>query len=311
MSLRILFEAWNRFFFEPQSPLPIAVFRILYGCLALANLVLLYPDWLTWFGTNAWVSIPAMAKLEPGVRLNLFTVLPADNRWITGLFWVFLACVLLLTAGFLTRINSVIVFLCLTSIHQRNLYILHGGDTFLRVAGFFLIFAPAGAALSLDRLIRVRSGRDSKDIQPKPPWAQRMIQFELALLYFVTFCWKSSGAPWVNGTAMYYIAHLDELRRFPIPSVLQNPLLLKIETWFTLAIEFSLGVLIWFKELRYPLLAIGALFHIYLAYWLNIPLFQWEVLSAYVLFIRPKDLERAWNFTRNRLKAVRPVKVRG
>jgi len=311
VSIRTLIEGWNRFFFAPQPPLPVALFRILYGCLAVANLVLLYPDWLTWFGTNAWVSLQTMSKLEPGVRLNLFTVLPAGNAWITGLFWVFLASAILLAMGFLTRINSVIVFLCLTSIHQRNLYILHGGDTFMRVAGFFLMFAPAGAALSIDRLIRIRRGREGPQVQAKPPWAQRMIQFELALLYFVTFCWKSSGAPWVNGTALYYVAHLDELRYFPVPSVLQNPVFLKIATWLTLAIEFSLGVLIWFKELRYPLLAIGVVFHIYLAYWLNIPLFQWEVLSAYVLFIDPKDLEHGLGFARRCRQTVTEVNLRG
>jgi hypothetical protein len=301
VSLRTLAAAWNRFFFAPQSPVPIALFRILYGCLVIANLILLYPDWLTWFGTRAWVSLSTMSKLEPGVRLNLFKVIPADDRWIAAVFWVFLAAAILLALGLFTRISTVVVFLCLTSIDQRNLYILHGGDTFLRVAGFFLIFAPAGAALSFDRLIRVRKGKESVAIQPKPPWAQRMIQFELALLYFITFCWKASGVPWVNGTALFYIVHLDEFRRLPVPAFLQNPTMLKIETWLTLAAEFSLGVLIWFKELRYPVLAIGVLLHLCLVYSLNIPLFQWEILSAYVLFVDPKDLERAGRYLSKRL----------
>ncbi len=295
MSVRTLAAAWNRFFFAPQSPLPIGLFRILYGCLVIANLILLYPDWLSWFGTRGLVSLSTMTALEPGRRLNLFSVLPADDHWILGLFWVFLVTAVLLALGLFTRISSIVVFLCLASIDQRNLYILHGGDTFMRVAGFFLMFAPAGAALSLDRLIRVRKGKESAEIRPRPPWAQRMIQFELALLYFVTFCWKASGAAWVNGTALFYVTHLDELRRFPIPDFLQNAVLLKIATWLTLAIEFSLGVLIWFKELRYPILALGLILHLCLEYSLNIPLFQWEILSAYVLFIDPEDLKRAWN----------------
>src|SRR6516164_2508385 len=77
-----------------------------------------------------------------------------------------------------------LVFLCLTSIQQRNLYITHGGDTFLRLAGFFLIFAPAGADFSVDRLIRIRRGKQDPGTQARSPWAQRMIQFQLALLYF-------------------------------------------------------------------------------------------------------------------------------
>ena len=87
-----------------------------------------------------------------------------------------------------------------------------------------------------------------------------MIQFELAMVYFATFCIKVRGAPWLQGTAMYYIYHLDEFRRFPVPAWLLGPTMLKLEGWAALVLEFSLGVLIWVKELRYILLALGVLF---------------------------------------------------
>jgi len=146
MRLRSLVEAWDKFFFVPQSTTPIALFRFLYGLLVIATILLLRPDWLSWYGTHAWVSLPTVLKAEPGTRLNLFAVLPQSDAWITALFWVFLGSAGLLAIGFLTRLNSLIVFLCLTSIQQRNLYITHGGDTFLRIAGFFLIFAPPASS---------------------------------------------------------------------------------------------------------------------------------------------------------------------
>ena len=300
MRLRRLAHAWNEFFFAPQRPTPISLFRILYGCCVLATLILLHPDWLTWFGVHSWETLSTIRQIEPGTRLNLFTVIPQSDAWINGLFWVFLASAVCLTAGFVTRLNTVVVYLCLTSIHQRNLYINHGGDTFLRVAGFFLIFAPAGAAFSVDRLLRIRRGKEGAEIQPRSPWAQRMIQFELALVYFTSFWWKSMGAPWVDGTALYYVLHLEEIRRFPVPHWIQQPVILKLGSWLALALEFSLGVLIWIKELRYPLLLAGLLFHLCLEYTLNIPMFQWDILSAYVLFVDPADLTRAWNWVRGR-----------
>ncbi len=300
MRLRSLFDAWNEFFFAPQSPLPIALFRVIYGLLVIATLTLLRPDWLAWYGPHAWVSLSTMHTLEPGTRLNLFAVIPQTDTWINAFFWIFLGSAILLTIGFLTRLNSVLVFLCLASLHQRNVYILHAGDTFLRVAGFFLIFAPAGAALSIDRLIRIRRGKEDASIQPRSPWAQRMIQFELALVYFATFCVKVKGAPWLQGTATYYILHLDEFKRFPIPSWFLHPLMLKLESWTALVLEFSLGVLIWVKELRYFVLTLGLLFHLSLEYSLNIPLFQWDILSAYILFIDPADITHAWNWLRTR-----------
>lgn len=292
MRLSTLCQAWNAFFFKPQSPVPIAVFRTLYGLCVLATVLLLRPDWLAWFGTHSIATLRTMSSMEPDWRIDLFAILPQNDLWIEAFFWVFLAFALMLTMGLLTRLSSVAVFLCLSTIHERNLFIVHSGDVFLRVAGFFLMFAPAGAALSLDRLIRIRLGKEGTEIEFKSPWAQRMIQFQLAMVYLVGFWWKSLGVPWVSGTALYYVIHLEQIRRFPLPSFLTYPLVLKLGSWLTLIFEGAFGVLIWIREFRYPLLAAGLVFHLCLEYALNVPMFQWDVLSAYVLFIDPRDLTR-------------------
>src|ERR1700678_135822 len=291
MTLRKLREAWDHFFFTPQSPVPISLFRIFWGICVSAKILLLHSDWLNWYGVHGWVTLQTMQLVEPGIRLNLFTVMPQDDRWIAAFFWVFLGCALLLTAGLWTRLSSIAVFLCLTSIQQRNLLILHGGDVFLRVSGFFLIFAPAGAAFSVDRLLRVRRGLEAAEIKPRPPWAQRIIQCELALMYLTSFFWKLKGQTWLDGTALYYVFHLHSLARFPLPRWIQSTALLKAGRWFTLALEFSLGVLIWFRRFRYPLLIVGLQFQISIEYALNLPMFSWDVLTAYVLFVDPSDLD--------------------
>jgi vitamin K-dependent gamma-carboxylase-like protein len=301
MTLRKLREAWDHFFFTPQSPVPISLFRIFWGICVSAKILLLHSDWLNWYGVHGWVTLQTMQLVEPGIRLNLFTVMPQDDRWIAGFFWVFLACALLLTVGLWTRVMSIAVFLCLTSIDQRNLLMLHGGDTFLRCAGFFLMFAPAGAAFSLDRLIAIRRGKQDRHIEPRAPWAQRIIQFELALLYLTSFFWKLKGHTWLNGTALYYVLHLHSIARFPLPHWLQSTALLKVGSWFTLALEFSLGTLIWSRRFRYPLLLLGLLFHLSIEYSLNLPLFEFDVLTAYILFVDPADLDHWWRAVRQRL----------
>jgi hypothetical protein len=303
--LRSFVDAWNNFFFTPQSPTPIALFRIIYGLAIVATLLLLRPDWLAWFGPEGWVTLHTMRTIEPGPRLNLFVLLPQTNGWINAYFWVFLASAFLLTIGLLTRFNSILVYICLASLHQRNLEITHGGDTFLRVAGFFLMFAPAGAAFSVDRLIRIWRGKEGAAVPLSSPWAQRMIQFELALVYFVSFCWKVQGVSWIKGTALYYVYHLDEIQRFPVPNWFLRPIILKLGSWWALILEFALGVLIWIKELRYPLLALGLIFHLFLEYSLNLPMFEWDVLTAYILFVEPADLTRFWNWIRDRVNAHR------
>lgn len=299
--MKSLRSYWNDFFFAEQSPTPIALFRIFYGLLVIATLLLLYPDWQAWYGPHAWISQATMHTVEPRMRLNLFAILPQSEACVWAFFWTFLTSAALLTAGLLTRLNSVIVFVCLASIQQRNLFITHGGDSFLRLAGFFLMFAPAGAALSLDRLICIRRGSETAVVRPRAPWAQRMIQIQLALMYFAAFCWKIKGPRWLDGTALFYVYHLEALGRFPLPHWLLRPLWIKVATWSAIAIEFSLGTLIWVKQLRYYVLALGLALHLAIEYSLNIPLFQWDVLSAYILFVDPADLTRAWNWAKHRV----------
>ncbi|HET9100704.1 MAG TPA: HTTM domain-containing protein [Acidobacteriaceae bacterium] len=298
MILARMREAWWRFFFAPQSPTPLALFRILYGACVTVTLILLHPEWLDWFGVHSWVTLQTMSRVEPGVRLNLFTMMPQNDTWVAAFFWIFLGFAILLTVGFWTRLSSIVVFVCLASVQQRNLYILHGGDVFLRVTGFFLMFAPAGAALSVDRVLRVRRKLEGAEIRPRAPWAQRMIQFELALMYFSSFLWKIKGGPWLDGTALFYVFHMHAIQRFPLPRWTQQLWILKLVTWYTLVLEFSLGILIWFRPFRYPLLLLGLLFHLSIEYSLNIPMFEWDVLTAYVLFIYPADLQRVGGVAR-------------
>ncbi len=309
MMLQTARKAWEQFFFAPQPPTPIALFRILYGACVSVTLILLHPDWLDWYGVHAWVSRATMKTLEPGIRLDLFALLPQDDRWIAAFFFVFLGFAVLLTIGLWTRISSVVVFLCLASIEQRNPFIAHGGDTFLRVAGFFLMFAPAGAALSLDRLIYAHREGKRLDLVASAPWAQRMIQLELALVYVMSFCWKMKGHAWLNGTALYYATHLHEIQRFPLPGWTQNSIVLRLGSWSTLVLEFSLGVLIWFRRFRYPLLLLGLVFHLSLEYAFNLPMFQWDVLTAYVLFIDSDDLARAWLWVRSLVAPIGRIRL--
>ncbi len=72
MSFRTALNAWNDFFFTPQSPVPIALFRILYGMVVAATLILLHSDCLNWYGVRGWVTLSTMSTVEPGTRLNLF-----------------------------------------------------------------------------------------------------------------------------------------------------------------------------------------------------------------------------------------------
>jgi len=311
MSWKTIARAWNEFFFAPQSPVPIALFRILAGLIVLIDAAMLSGDWLTWYGPRGLVTLAGTQQIEQGPRLNVFTILPQTEFWSNAVFYALVVSAILLLVGLFTRASSIAVFVLIASIHQRNLFITNSGDTLLRCSLFFLMFAPAGAALSLDRLRNIWKGKEGLEVRRRAPWAQRMIQIELALLYFMTFWNKTLGPAWVDGTALYYVYQLAEFRRLPVPGFLHDLALIKLETWFTLAAEFSLGVLVWIKELRYPILLLGVFLHLTLEYSINAPMFQWTTLALYVTFLDGAILARAWNWIRGSVnaRAQQPVLV--
>ena len=64
-------------------------------------------------------------------------------------------------------------------------------------------------------------------------------------------------------------------------------------------IELGLGTLVWFRELRYPVLLAGLCLHLGIEYAMNIPLFEWISIATYAVFIYPEDLSRAGEWIRH------------
>jgi uncharacterized membrane protein YphA (DoxX/SURF4 family) len=307
MTFRRLVRAWDAFLFAPVSPLPLAVYRVLLGALVIVSGLLLLPDAEALFGERGILPRADALQYDRLTRLSLLTWLPATPFWLYAFFGAHLLAAACLTFGFMTRLAAVLVWAGLVSIHYRNPAITHSGDAVLRVAAFFLMFAPAGRALSADRWLRVRRGAEPPG-PPAPiaPWAQRLIQIQLCVVYLSTVWWKLGGFAWIDGTAVYYASRLVEFERFPVPFVFEFRPVLKLLTWGTLAVEVALGTLVWFRDLRYPVLLAGLLLHLGLEYSMNIPLFQWAMLSAYVLFVDPRDVRRAADRVRRR-RGVKPA----
>lgn len=294
-------QAWNRWWFEPVSTSPIALFRICYGALVLLFVALLVPDIQVFFGrggpfttedaTRFWGNVPDYSVLlwypEPGA--------------VAAFFVIFTLAACCLTIGLWTRISAVIVFVGLVSIGHRNPLILHGGDTLLRIMAFYLILAPAGAALSVDRLIGLARGTAPAQPPLAPPWAQRLLQLQVAFVYAMTVLLKLKGGAWVDGTALYYTSRLEEFHRFPMPFVADSMLLVNLLTYWTLATELSLAFLIWVPGLRKFVLLNGVLLHLGIEYSMNVPLFAFAMMISYLTFV---DVDAVWQ----RMLAVAPLR---
>lgn len=309
MTFRRVVRAWDRFLFAPVSPVPIGIYRVLFGSLVLLNGLFLLPEVTTFFGEQGVLPVADALRYTRSPRINVLAWLPPDDRWVYSFLAAYLLAAVCLTIGFLTRLSAALVFVGLVSLHHRNMIVLNSADTILRLTSFYLVFSAAGRALSVDRWLRVRRGAEPPGPPaPAEPWAQRLIQVQLAVAYLATVYWKLQGHTWVDGTAVYYATRTHEFIRFPVPYVFDHLWTIKLMTWGTLAVEFALAVFVWFRDLRYPVLLAGLMLHLGLEYSMNIQLFQWVMISTYLLFIEPQDwrLAKAWLARRRRPRAAVP-----
>lgn len=296
--LRSPWHAWCRFWFAPISTVTIGLYRILFGLCVLQFVLLFAANAGDFFGTGAMLSPgTAQHQLWRGGQFWGPEPHPSVLFWITSplgvkLFFAALGvAALCLVVGFHSRISAIAVFVGLVSVGRANPLALNGGDVALRVSGFYLIFAPAGAALSVDRLLALARGAAPARPPLAPPWAQRLLQLQIALIYASTVLLKLKGHAWPDGTALYYTTRLEEFHRFPVPFLAHSMLLVNLATYWTLAVEISLAFLVWIPPLRAFVLLNGLLLHAGIEYSMNIPQFSAIMVISYVLYT---DVEGWW-----------------
>ena len=287
ISLPDLAAAWNAFFHTPEPPFTIALFRVLFGLVAIASAVLYLPHASFWLGPAGALSHERWMATYGGVLFSLFRWLPPGRGSIRAVFALHLLAATCLTLGLGTRVSAAIVFVTLTSIHHRHPEITHGGDSLMRMMSFLLIFSPAGDVWSLDALLAGTSAPTASS-----PWVLRLLQLQISFVYFQSFVAKLEGETWRQGTAVYWVSMVSDYRRRQVPAAMRTLWWSRLATWGTLALEFALGPLVWIGECRYPLVAAAALFHLGLEVLMNLQLFGAIMLAGLTTFVSPYDLER-------------------
>ncbi len=285
-------EAWNRFFFAPISPATLGLFRIVFGVVIFLAVLGRYPYRELFYTDHGIVSLATMDQYFQGPRWLYFRWLPESDPWLNLYFLGLMAAIVSLIVGFQSRVSSVLVFLGLISLSNRNFFIDNAGDDLMRINCFFLMFAPCGAAYSVDWWLRVRRGR--APVRWFSPWAQRMLQLQAAYLYFDTFVLKLPGEGWQDGTALFYAMNYIELRRFEFPFLFYYLWQFKLMTYSVLVGEFALALLVWFRRLRYWVLAIGIGLHLGINLTMQFPIFQYVMITSLINFFYPEDVERVF-----------------
>ena len=282
------FRAWNRFWFGPISARPLGAFRIVFGLLVLANLAFLAFDLDYWF-TNAGLLQGTEAREVAG-PLRVSPLQWVHDPMSVRLFFGATAVVaVLFTVGWHTRIMGVLLYLTMLSINHRNILTNCGADTLVLVMTFYAMLSPCGAAFSLDAR-RVARKRGTLAEPLIVPWAQRLIQLQLSLIYFNTAVLKCNGGTWLAGTALHFILNNTEVGRSQLMWLVEYPLLINLLTYVALAAEFALAFFLWFRPTRVWAVLVGLGLHAGVLFTVNVPIFGEVMTACYLVFLAPDEL---------------------
>jgi hypothetical protein len=124
------------------------------------------------------------------------------------IFLVNIACAIALMVGYRTRLATILCWLFLISIHNRNPYVHQGGDDLLRLLTFWGIFLPWNTFFSIDKQLGKTPIYQSYVISSLAAFAYML---QVGYVYFFSALLKSSPEWTSEYTAIYYALSLDQI----------------------------------------------------------------------------------------------------
>jgi hypothetical protein len=284
-----LVVAWNRFWFRPVETSTVALFRVAFGLLALGYTLSLAPVLFAFYSDDG--ILPAQPTYSGTLAWGMLGFFPSDAAVVLFYFLLLVGTIALL-AGFRARLAALVVFVCLISFGRRDPWVLNSGDLLVQVLAFYMLFMPSGTALSVDRWL----GEPARfwEFPARAIWPLRLLQVQVSILYLAAVWAKVRGITWNDGTAVSYAFRIDDIARFPVPGFVTDSLILvNLLTYGTLAVELSIGILVWNRVLRPWVLLLGVGLHLGIDYAVRVGFFSYAVLVAYIAFI-PPDAARSF-----------------
>jgi hypothetical protein len=282
MPMNGFIRAWERFWFRDASPLPLAVFRIAFAlCL--------------------------LREIEQSRRLHVFAIeggfhlpyapfpMPVSPEVFHALHAVQYPLVALLLLGLFTRLAAGSLFAIQGFLFFADQLNFRNHPYFFWLVLGVLAWSPAGRALSVDAWRRCRSWREAVRGSAGPVAAQRLLQLQLVIVYAYAVLHKLHPAYLDGRVLTFHFAQdlaVENLRALlgadmaeRIRALTADPGSMVPLAVATLALEAGLPVFLWFRRTRVAAAIAGAIFHLGIAFTMNIWTFSFAMIASYVLFI--------------------------
>jgi predicted DCC family thiol-disulfide oxidoreductase YuxK len=296
-ALAALARIWSRVWFQIKPTTPLEIARIGIGAALLVNYTLATPHLFEFWGESGWMPGAHATKDADPWTQSIFYYFSA--QWQLAAFHVlFLLCCAALVVGWRTSWVKWIVLVGEISYCSRNWVLVYGVDQILCWLLLVLCVAPIGRAVSLDRVRAVRTAKrlnlEFAVPQYRSAWTgacTRLVQIQMAVLFFYSGIAKIRGDDWWNGKAMWQVfVDLDYYNRTLLDVLAAHPWMGNLATYSTLLIEIAFPFLIWQRGTRPYLLAAAIFLHVQIAIFMGMPYFSFVMIMGHMSFVRPEWL---------------------
>lgn len=284
-------DGWNHFWFDSRSEADlsrVAAFRLVFGLVMFFCYVARIQD-LEFFYAGSGI-LPDWHRRTITLLEYNFTFI---GDWSPGklhaLHGLFLLSLLALALGFFTRFAAILAYVLHVAFVHRNPGVMFGVDMISTFFFLYLCFADANARWSLDAWLGRAASRQSL----RGHLAFRLMQIQLCVVYGFSGLEKLKGTRWWDGSALWDVLSMGNLQRFDLSFVAHVPLALASVVYVVLFFEVYFPVLVWLKNFRLPMLAFGLAMHLGIFVFMNLPSFAFMMISLYVLFLTPAEVERS------------------
>ncbi|MEO6729493.1 MAG: hypothetical protein ABIM99_06250 [Candidatus Dojkabacteria bacterium] len=183
----------------------LGIFRVFLGGIFLIDFLDRLKD-VSIFYASGGVGVVENVGLFNGTSFSL-NFLNGDYRYQAFILIVGATLSFLLLVGFKTRITTILLWIIVISVQNRNFLILQGGDDYMRILLFWAMFLPVGVRFSYDYLKNKTEYKklDNKSLSP----VNIGLIFQIIFLYYFSALSKSDPIWNKNFTAIYYSLSLD------------------------------------------------------------------------------------------------------
>ncbi len=228
-----------------------------------------------YFGQNAiaYITPYSLGKLK-----DVAFLLYSDSVPAFGYFFIIGTLVFLTLSYFVKKIPFVfefIIWLLIINIHNKIYTTLTGGDFLLNQFLFFNCFL-------------------SKKFDENLSWQNSLskcihnfgviaIIIQIQLVYLIAGIAKLNSSDWLNGTAVLQLNNIEHFNLFSF-SFIASGFMGYFINYFVLLYQLLFPVLIWIDKIKKPLLLLGILMHLYIAFVTGLVGFGIIMIIAYVFF---------------------------